>query len=76
MVFPKRSTLRFGKVVAVPFGFACAFGDENNLFTVVLGLVIVGYGVKPFVRKAFVAPMISSHLYGLRNYVQIRHPNL
>ena len=121
-------------IVAIPFGLACAFSDENNLFTVVLGLVIVGYGVKSFVRmvkgafryntgsrrwlalfariavillllfalselqsryerytrgqlglirgvllplaifayfyKAFVAPMISSHLYGSRNYVQ------
>ena len=25
LVFPKRSMLRFGKVVAVSFGFACAF---------------------------------------------------
>lgn len=37
-------------IVAIPFGLACAFSDENNLFTVVLGLVIVGYGVKSFVR--------------------------
>ena len=50
LVFPKRSTLRSGKVVAIPSGLACAFSDENNLFTVVLGLVIVGYGVKAFVR--------------------------
>ena len=62
--------LRFGKVVAVPFGLACAFSDENNLFTVVLGLVIVGYGVKSFVRKALVAPMICSHLYGLQSSFQ------
>ena len=50
LAFPKRNTLRFGKIVAIPFGLACAFSDENNLFTVVLGLVIVGYGVKSFVR--------------------------
>lgn len=121
-------------ILAIPFGLACAFSDENNLFTVVLGLVIVGYGVKSFVRmvkgafrynsgtrrwlalfariavillllfalselqsryerykrgqlglirgvllplaifgyfyKAFVAPMIGSHLYGLHSSFQ------
>ena len=121
-------------IVAIPFGLACVFSDENNLFTVVLGLVIVGYGVKSFVRmvkgafryntgsrrwlalfariavillllfalselqsryerykrgqlglirgvllplavfayfyKAFVAPMIGSHLYGLHSSFQ------
>ena len=121
-------------IVAIPFGLACAFSDENNLFTVVLGLVIFGYGVKSFVRmvkgafrynsgtrrwlalfariavillllfalselqsryerykrgqlgltrgvllplailgyfyKAFVAPMIGSHLYGLHSSFQ------
>ena len=38
------------------------FRDENNLFTVVLGLVIVGYGVKSFVRKS-VAPTDVDRAY-------------
>ena len=37
-------------IVAIPFGLVCTFSDGNNLFTIVLGLVMTGFGVKSFVR--------------------------